>query len=85
MFRLFSIRERLELQPEVILMDISMPGMDGVEATEIIHAAHPAIRIIGLSMHDQHAHAELMQIAGAVAYCAKTGDTATLIAAIRSR
>lgn len=40
------------LRPHVILMEISMPVMDGVEATRIIHLEAPDIRIVGLSMSD---------------------------------
>ncbi|MFO8083648.1 MAG: PAS domain S-box protein [Desulfobacterales bacterium] len=72
-----------DLQPEVIVMDISMPKMDGVEATRIILSEFPHIRIIGLSMHDKQDQAERMIEAGAVAYCTKDGDTDKLLSEIR--
>ena len=71
------------LHPEVILMDSSMPGMDGVEATRIIHAEQPDIRIIGLSMYDQADRAAAMIEAGAIAYLTKSGSPDLLLAAIR--
>ena len=42
-----------ELRPDVVLMDISMPGMDGIQATRIIHKELPEVRIIGLSMFQE--------------------------------
>jgi DNA-binding NarL/FixJ family response regulator len=44
-----------QIRPDIILMDISMPVMGGIEATAKISNAHPAIQIIGLSMHDDEA------------------------------
>jgi CheY-like chemotaxis protein len=73
--------ERLE--PDVVLMDISMPRMDGLEATRRITARWPGVRIIGLSMHDRDDRGEAMQDAGAVAYLCKSGDVALLLETIR--
>lgn len=72
-----------ELQPDVILMDFSMPGMNGVEATRIIHAERPRIRIIGLSMYAEVERAAAMRDAGAVAYLSKSGRSDALLEAIR--
>lgn len=73
-----------ELAPDIVLMDISMPGMDGIEATRIIHQKYPEIRIIGLSMFDANEKSAAMIEAGAVNYVAKSGPSETLIEAIRS-
>jgi PAS domain S-box-containing protein len=68
-----------QLQPDVVLMDISMPGMDGVEATRIIHEEHPEVRIIGLSIHDDaHAGDEICR-AGAAAYLSKSGPVDAIV------
>lgn len=71
------------LAPDVIVMDISLPGMDGVEATRVLHRELPEIRIIGLSMHDERAMADAMLEAGAEAYLTKGGHIEDLMAVIR--
>jgi PAS domain S-box-containing protein len=72
-----------KLVPDVILMDISMPKMNGVEATRIIHAEFPQIRVIGLSMYDEDDQAEAMLNAGASAYLSKRQNMGLLLSAIR--
>jgi len=78
-----AVEKTREFQPDVILMDISMPRLDGIEATRIIHAEFPHTRIIGLSMHDKQDQAARMLEAGASAYCTKDGATDMLLSAIR--
>ncbi|MFZ7112011.1 MAG: response regulator [Desulfatiglandales bacterium] len=82
-------REAVELArrilPDVILMDISMPNMNGLEATRIIHSEFPHIRIIGLSMFEGDDQAQSMIDAGASAYRSKSDKTDHLLSAIRGR
>ena len=72
------------LIPDVILMDISMPRMNGIDATRVIHARHPDIRIIGLSLYQEEERAKAMLDSGAVLYLTKTCAPAELKTAIRS-
>jgi signal transduction histidine kinase/ActR/RegA family two-component response regulator len=71
------------LRPNVVLMDMSMPGLDGVEATRAIHRDVPNVRVIGLSMFGDRHHIQAMHDAGAVGYLTKSAPTADLIAAVR--
>jgi CheY-like chemotaxis protein len=73
-----------ELHPQVVVMDMSMPRMNGLEATQRILAEMPDIRVIGLSMYEKADREEAMRKAGAVAYLTKDGPSADLIAAIRA-
>jgi CheY-like chemotaxis protein len=82
-------REALEkvrqLKPEVVVMDVSMPEMDGIEATRRIKAELPDVRVIGLSMHEDEQIAQLMRQAGAESYLTKTAPADTLLNAIYGR
>jgi len=60
-----------QLQPHVVLMDLSMPVMDGVEATRIIHERYPYIRIVILTNSFGNSRREAAFSAGATAYLQK--------------
>jgi DNA-binding NarL/FixJ family response regulator len=73
-----------ELSPDVILMDVTMPELDGVEATRLVKAANPAIRVIMLTMHaDQEVLAAAIR-SGASGYLVKDCSTEEIADAIRS-
>ncbi len=59
------------LKPTVVIMDVNMPKMDGVEAARRIKQSQPSIIVIGLSMHDSGQHEEKMRESGASAYLTK--------------
>jgi PAS domain S-box-containing protein len=73
-----------KLLPDIILMDLSMSKLNGVEATRIIHNDWPEIRIIGLSMFEEAERAQAMRDAGAVDYITKSGPSEDLINVIRT-
>ncbi len=73
-----------ELQPDVVLMDLSMPGMDGVEATrELLRQRPESVVVVLTSFSDQPRVTEALK-AGAVGYLLKDCDPRDLLAAIRS-
>ncbi|MBK5222396.1 MAG: response regulator transcription factor [Acidimicrobiia bacterium] len=73
-----------ELKPDVILMDVTMPELDGVEATRLVKVANPAIRVIMLTMHaDQEVLAAAIR-SGASGYLVKDCSTEEIADAIRS-
>lgn len=79
-----AVRLAGDLNPDIIIMDVSMPGMSGVEATRAIHRTQPGIKIVLLTLHDS---AELVQHgfrAGASAYVLKSDAEQELIRALAS-
>ncbi|MCX5658746.1 MAG: response regulator transcription factor [Planctomycetota bacterium] len=72
------------LRPDVVVMDITMPRMSGIEATAQISQELPGVRVIALSMHEEADMARAMRDAGAVAYLTKGGPAQALIGAIRT-
>ena len=73
-----------ELIPDVVIMDISMPNMNGLEATRQIKATHPNIAVLALTIHDEDEYILGILEAGAAGYLLKTIFSTELIAAVRS-
>ena len=71
-----------ELGPDIVLMDVSLPGMSGLLAAQQIKAECPDVKIIGLSMHSERRYVVGMLEAGAAGYVVKSGDFAEVRRAI---
>jgi CheY-like chemotaxis protein len=78
-----ALDEARRLRPHVVLMDVGMPVMDGVEATRALRTELPDVKVIGLSMFDDETHGAEMRSAGAVAFVHKTAPTSAIVQAIR--
>jgi PAS domain S-box-containing protein len=74
-----AITQAVALQPDVLVMDVSMPQMNGIDATREIHRTMKHIRILGLSTHDDESTERLMRGAGAEAYFTKNEGTDRLL------
>lgn len=72
-----------ECQPDVAVLDLSMPGMGGMEAVRRILARYPAARVLVFSMHENAAFATQALKAGARGYVAKTGAPEELVTAVQ--
>ena len=78
-----AVRLFPELKPDVVVMDISMPGIGGLEAIDRILAREPQARLLVLSAHEDVMHARRVLKAGAVGYLSKRSAAEELIQAIR--
>ena len=78
-----AVRVALELKPDVIVMDITMPNLNGPGATSRILSQLPNTRIIALSMHTHHQFVSSMLTAGVSGYVLKSCKAKELITAIR--
>lgn len=69
---------------EVVVMDINMPGLNGVDATEIISKLYPKIKVLGLTMHSEQTYIVNMLEAGALGYVLKDSGGDKLIEAVKT-
>jgi signal transduction histidine kinase len=79
-----AIAQARALRPDVVLMDVSMPVMNGVDATQSIHAELPWIQILGLSTYEKREDPHPIELAGAVGYFQKGVDMRRLIDHLRA-
>jgi len=71
-----------ELEPDVVVMDIAMPGMGGLEALKRLRARHPQVRVLTLSAHDDPMHARRCLAEGALGFLSKRSAPETLVQAV---
>ena len=79
-----AIQRALETRPALVLMDISMPGMDGLEATRQLKRACPDTQVLALTIHDDKHYFMAMLAAGASGYLTKQAAAEDLVAAIHA-
>jgi len=79
-----AIELALQVKPDIILMDITMPGMDGMEATRRLHTLCPECLVLALTVHDDKQYFMQMLAAGASGYITKQSAADDLVAAIRT-
>ena len=73
-----------QLMPDVVLMDITMPKLNGLEATRQIKQKHPSIKVLILTMHETDQYLSAMLEVGVSGYLVKTTTSRELISAIKA-
>jgi DNA-binding NarL/FixJ family response regulator len=81
---LAALRMAKELSPDVVLMDVSMPHLNGLKATELLRAECPAARVVALTRHTDRAYMQQLLRAGAAGYVLKQSDPSVLLQAVRA-
>lgn len=79
-----AIAQARRLEPDLVIMDLSMPKMSGLEALREITHQHPKIKAIALTMHNTEEHLRDALRAGAAGYVLKSASHAELVSAVRS-
>lgn len=72
------------LKPGVVVMDISMPGMGGIEATQHVRERHPGVNVLALTMHEDESYVFKLLRAGASGYVLKRAAAQDLVQAVRA-
>ncbi len=78
-----AIELACKLEPDVVLMDINMGGLNGIEATKRIRAQSPSVQVIGLSMFEAEERAHDLRAAGGADFVSKSGPSDVLLDTIR--
>jgi two-component system invasion response regulator UvrY len=78
-----AIKRYFELKPDVVVMDIAMPGMGGIEAVTRLVAKDPAVKVLILSAHEDSIHPPRLLKAGAAGYLSKRSAPEELMQAIK--
>jgi len=77
-----AVEKSRQLHPDIVIMDINMPGINGIEATEQIKKISPESKIIGVSLHTQPTYARKMMQKGAMGYVTKNSSREEMFKAI---
>jgi signal transduction histidine kinase len=78
-----AVEMTVRLMPDVVLMDVRMPEMDGIEATRRIKAARPGVGVVALSSMEEQRAVREMLVAGAAGYVLKDSDGDAIVHAVR--
>jgi len=79
-----AVKKAHALSPDVVLMDIAMPGMSGLEATAVIKKELPDVQVVVLTMHEDYQYFFAVLRAGASGYVLKGASSADLLASVRA-
>jgi two-component system response regulator NreC len=79
-----AVRRVGELDPDIVLLDLTMPGMGGIRALEVIREKHPRSRVLVLTMHDEYAYVRSVLAAGGAGFVVKRAADSELLSAIRT-
>lgn len=79
-----AVQQSRYLQPDIVLMDIGLPGMDGIEATRQIREAAPGAKVIIITVQETSHYREQAELAGASAYIPKRKMHSSLMPALDS-
>jgi DNA-binding NarL/FixJ family response regulator len=79
-----ACQQVLELQPDVVVMDVSMPGLNGAQATAQLKQTCPNVKVLALTVHEDKGYLRLLLAAGASGYVLKRAAAEELIHAIRT-
>jgi len=79
-----AIERAQDTKPDVVVLDLTMPGMNGLAAAKSLHASLPSCAIVALTRHDNKAYVRELFAAGASAYVLKQSPSTELLAAIRA-
>jgi len=78
-----AVRAALDHKPDIVLLDLVMPGLDGIEATRQIVSHRTSTKVLALSLHSDAELVEAMSVAGASGYVLKTDPLPDLLRALR--
>ena len=79
-----AVQKSIELKPDIVIMDVSMPELNGIEATRRLQKDHPRIRVLALSMHKDNVFVREILRAGAAGYLLKDAIDQELLTAVRA-